>query len=99
MEWLSVASHYPLVIIHSGGCKAHRPRRSRLGVLRSIPQRKPVAVASKLHIALMEGFKRRAMADRDDGGCRQFFLEQTVKPDLRGFIERGGRFIGQYCGA
>src|SRR5882762_4306070 len=66
---------------------------SRLGVLSSILQRKLVAVAGKLHIALMEGFKRRAMADRDDGGCRQFLLDQAIQCRLRGFIERGGGFI------
>src|SRR5258705_10331325 len=44
-------------------------------------------------MALVEGLKRRAVADRDDGGCRQFFLEETIEPGFRGFIERGGRFV------
>ena len=114
MEWLSVASHHPLVIIPFAtsivlviGSPEAEPAQPRvrcwrvgqghrgimLGVLGSIPQRKPVAVAVKLHIALMEGFKRRAMADRDDGGCRQFLLDQAIQYRLRGFIERGGGFI------
>ena len=41
MEWLSVASHYSLVIIYSAGCKADRASGkaiavSRLGILGSI---------------------------------------------------------------
>ena len=41
----------------------------------------------------MEGLQRRAMTDRDDGGGRQFLLEQAVERRLRGFIERRGRLI------
>jgi hypothetical protein len=60
---------------------------SQPGVLALALQEKLIAVTVQHDVALVEGLKRRAMADRDDGGCRQSFLEQTIEPGFRGFIE------------
>ena len=51
-------------------------------------QRELVAVADHGDVALMEGMERRAVADRDDGGLRQFRSQQIVKCGFRGFVER-----------
>src|SRR3979411_1490142 len=82
----------------SAGCSARleNPKQVslwRLGVLASALQRKLLAVRGQHDLALVECLERAAMTDRDDGGCRQFLLQETIKRRLRGFIERSGRFI------
>ena len=44
----------------------------------TIPQRESIATRHQDDMARMQGFERRAMADRDDGGIGQFLLEQAV---------------------
>src|SRR5664279_2058205 len=77
----------------SYGCDKCPHHLGDLDVFLAVLQLEPVAVAAQHHIALVEGLQRRAMADRDDGGGRQFLLDQFVKRRLRGFVERGRRFI------
>src|ERR1700681_4159638 len=64
-----------------------------LGVLALALQRELVAVADQHDVALVEGCERGAMTDRDDGGCRQFLLEQTIQRRLRGLIQRRSRLV------
>src|SRR3982074_2287279 len=80
----------------SAGCRADHARlmTSRmLGVLALALQRELVAVADQHDVALVEDLERGAMADRDDGGCRQFLLEQTIQRRLGGLIQRRGRLV------
>src|SRR3954471_3644445 len=65
----------------------------RLDGLASVLQRKSIAVAAQHDLALVEGLKRGAMSDRNDGACRKFLFKQLVKHLLRGFIERGCGFV------
>src|ERR1700722_10438266 len=65
----------------------------RLGAPAGVLQRKSLTVGDQHDVALVESLERGAMADRDDGGGRQFLLEKTIQRRLRGFVERGGGFI------
>ena len=59
-----------------GAAPAHRfSHQTCPASLHGFLQREPVAVADHGNMALMEGLQRRAVADRDDGGCRQFLLQ------------------------
>jgi hypothetical protein len=60
---------------------------SQLGVLAPVLQKKLIAITAQHDMALVEGLKRRAVADRDDGGRGQFFLEETIEAGFRDFIE------------
>ncbi len=59
----------------------------------AFPQGEVVAVAHQRHIALMEGFQRCAMTDRDNGCLRQFLRQHGVQRCFRGLVERRGGFI------
>src|SRR5580692_4458270 len=62
-------------------------------VLAAVAQREMIAVADQRDIALVERLERRAVADRDHGGRRQFRFEQLVELGFRRLIERGGCLI------
>src|SRR5258706_1149654 len=70
-----------------------RDALSQLGVLAPVLQEKLIPITEQHEMALVEGLKRGAVTDRDDGGCRQFLLEETIERGFRGFIERGRGFI------
>src|SRR5215207_318081 len=68
-------------------------RLRRLGYLSFTLQHKLIATARECDIALVESIERRAVSDRDDGGGRQFLLEQPIQRLLRGLVERRGGLI------
>src|SRR6185437_10758787 len=52
-----------------------------------------VALAFERHLALVESFQRRAMADRDNAAVGQLLREQAIERGLRGLVERGGGLV------
>src|ERR1700742_5125983 len=63
--------------------------RRWLGVL----QHEAILRLGQYDIALVECLQRAAVADRDDGGGRQFLLEKLVELRFGGLIKRGGGFV------